>query len=78
MRTKQDVEAARKAINIMGGPVIASQKIREMSGKPCSRDRVQKWLINGIATPWHPIVHHLSGLPLHELDGDIYPSYLFS
>ena len=61
----------------MGGPVIAAQKIRDLTGRPCTRDRVQKWKVNGIAPPWHPIVHQLTGISLNALDAEIYPSYLF-
>ena len=68
--------AAKNAIEVMGGPVIAAQKIRELTGKACTRDRVQKWKLNGIAPPWHPIVHQLTGIPLNELDAEIYPAYL--
>lgn len=71
------VSAAISAIEVMGGPVIAAQKIRDLTGKPCTRDRVQKWKLNGIAPPWHPIVHQLTSIPLTELDAEIYPSYLF-
>lgn len=71
------VNAAKSAIEVMGGPVVAAQKIRDLTGKPCTRDRVQKWKLNGIAPPWHPIVHQLTNIPLAELDAEIYPSYLF-
>lgn len=72
------ISAAKSAIEAMGGPVIAAQKIRDLTGKPCTRDRVQKWKLNGIAPPWHPIVHVLTSIPLTELDAEIYPSSLFS
>ncbi len=70
--------AALRAIDVMGGPVIAAKKITALTGKACTRDRIQKWKQNGIAPPWHPIVHQLTQIPLTELDPDIYPSYLFS
>lgn len=69
---------AKNAINAIGGPVLASVKIQELSGRPCSRDRIQKWLVNGIPAPWHPFVHTLSDIPLHELDSEIYPNYIFN
>ena len=72
------ITAAKAAIDVMGGPVVASKKIQDLTGKVCTRDRVQKWKLNGIAPPWHPIVHQLTNIPLHELDAEIYPSYLFS
>jgi hypothetical protein len=75
--TSARIQAALNAIEAMGGPLIASQKITEMTGKPCTRDRVQKWKTNGIAPPWHPIVHKLTGIPLPQLDAEIYPRYLF-
>jgi hypothetical protein len=71
------VAAAVSAIETMGGPLIAAQKIRELTGKPCTRDRVQKWKTNGIAPPWHPIVHKITGIPLNSLDPQIYPGYIF-
>lgn len=70
------ISAAQTAIEVMGGPLVASKKIRELTGKPCTRDRVQKWKTNGIAPPWHPIVHKLTGISLNELDPEIYPAYL--
>lgn len=75
---EQKIDMAKEAIRVIGGPVLASEKIQDLSGKACSRDRVQKWLVNGIPSPWHPIVHTLTGIPLTRLDADIYPSYLFS
>jgi len=75
---EQKVGIAKEAIRAIGGPVLASEKIEGLSGKDCSRDRIQKWLVNGIPSPWHPIVHTLSGIPLNKLDSDIYPAYIFS
>lgn len=69
---------AKNAINAIGGPVLASVKIQDLSGRECSRDRIQKWLVNGIPAPWHPWVHTLSEIPLQELDPEIYPSWLFN
>ena len=71
------VAAAVSAIEVMGGALIASQKISELTGKPCTRDRVQKWKVNGIAPPWHPIVHKITGIPLNTLDPQMYPGYIF-
>lgn len=71
------INAATNAIDQMGGPLSAAKKIREMTGKPCSRDRVQKWKTNGIAPTWHPIVHKITGIPLNTLDPLIYPGYIF-
>ena len=71
------IAAAVSAIDVMGGPLIASQKITALSGKQCTRDRVQKWKTNGIAPPWHPIVHKLTEIPLAILDPELYPNYLF-
>lgn len=71
-------KAAENAIKVMGGPFVAAQKIRDLTGKPCTRDRVQKWKLNGIPSPWHPIVHQLTQIPLNKLDPEIYPSYLFA
>jgi len=71
------IAAALNAIEVMGGALIASQKISELTGKACTRDRVQKWKTNGIAPPWHPIVHKLTGIPLNTLDPQMYPGYLF-
>lgn len=78
MQTETKREVAKKAVDIMGGPLAASLKIQSLSGQACSRERVQKWLINGIAVPWHPFVHQLTDIPLHELDSEIYPSFLFN
>jgi len=75
---EQKVAMAKEAIRVIGGPVLASEKIQGLSGRDCSRDRIQKWLVNGIPSPWHPIVHTLTGIPLTKLDADIYPSYLFT
>ncbi len=71
------IASAVNAIEVMGGPLLASKKITEMTGKPCTRDRVQKWKTNGIAPPWHPIVHKITGIPLNTLDAEIYPGYIF-
>ncbi len=72
------ISAAIQAVAAMGGATSAARKIRELTGKACTRDRVNKWQVNGIAPPWHPIVHKLTGIPLTELDADIYPAYLFA
>ncbi len=77
IRVAQNVVSALTAIEAMGGPESAAKKIRELTGKPCTRDRVQKWKTNGIAPPWHPIVHKLTGIPLNTLDAEIYPGYIF-
>jgi len=70
-------QIAKRAIAAIGGPVLAAKKIEELSNRKCSRDRIQKWMVNGIPAPWHPYVHQLSEIPLHELDREIYPSWLF-
>lgn len=72
------ISAAKQAVAAMGGSTSAARKIRELTGKPITRDRVEKWRHNGIAPPWHPIVHKLTSIPLSELDIEIYPKYLFS
>ena len=77
MKVEQRVKIAKKAVAAMGGPVLASKKIEELTGKACTRDRVQKWLVNGIAVPWHPIVHQLTNIPVNELDPEIYPRHIF-
>jgi len=71
------ISAAKQAVAAMGGATSAARKIRELTGKPCTRDRVEKWRVNGIAPPWHPIVHKLTNIPLSELDVEMYPRYLF-
>ena len=75
--TEARVSAAKQAVVALGGATAAARKIRELTGKPCTRDRVNKWQVNGIAPPWHPIVHKLTNIPLSELDAEIYPRYLF-
>jgi ABC-type hemin transport system ATPase subunit len=75
---EQKAEIAKNAIAAIGGPVLAAKKIQELSGRDCSRDRIQKWLVNGIPAPWHPYIHQLSDIPLHDLDPEIYPSYIFT
>lgn len=77
-RTKQEKAAiAKNAIDAIGGPLVASERIQSLSGRECSRDRIQKWLVNGIPAPWHPHVHMLTQIPLYELDPEIYPTWLF-
>jgi hypothetical protein len=82
MKNKEDqpvkVAAALSAIEKMGGSLAAAKMIQELTGKPCTRDRVQKWKTHGIGVPWHPIVHKLTGIPLPQLDPEIYPFYLFT
>jgi hypothetical protein len=76
-REKEDrVAAAINAIEVMGGAVVAARKINELTGKNITRDRIQKWKLNGIAPPWHPIVHQLTKIPLNQLDAEIYPLFL--
>jgi hypothetical protein len=75
--TERSVTIAHQAIAQMGGDTRAAEKIAEMSGRPITRERVAKWKVNGIATGWHPAVHMLTGIPLHELEPEIYPTYLF-
>ena len=72
------ISAAKQAVAAMGGATSAARKIRELTGKPITRDRVEKWRVNGIAPPLHPIVHKLTEIPLSELDVEIYPRYLFT
>jgi len=69
--------AALKAINILGGPKTASEKIFGLTGKRITPDRIGKWRVNGIAPGWHPTVHLLTQIPLTDLDPDLYPSFLF-
>ena len=76
--TEARISVAKQAVAAMGGATSAARKIRELTGKPITRDRVNKWRENGIAPPWHPIVHKLTNIPLSELDVEIYPKYLFS
>ena len=76
--TEARISVAKQAVAAMGGSTAAARKIRELTGKPITRDRVEKWRVNGIAPPWHPIVHKLTDIPLSELDVEIYPRYLFS
>jgi hypothetical protein len=71
------IAAASEAIDIMGGAVAAARKINSLAGKSITRDRIQKWKVNGIAPPWHPVVHQLTGIPLNTLDAEIYPEHLF-
>lgn len=77
MRLQDKITAAQAAIEVLGGPAVAARKLNSLTGMPCSRWRVQKWLKSGIATPWHPHVHQLTNIPLTELDPEIYPAFLF-
>lgn len=78
MRQAKEDRAAmgRKAVAAMGGAAIGAEKITSLSGRECSRHLLQKWMVNGIGVPWHPFVHKVSKIPLHELDPDIYPAWL--
>lgn len=78
MPTAQTIGVARTAIINLGGPAEAARKLRSMSGRPCTRYRVQKWIKGGIATPWHPFVHNLTGISLTDLDPEIYPAFIFN
>ena len=71
------ISAANTAIEILGGSRKAAMKLSSLTGNEITHDRVRKWQINGIATPWHPPISQLTGIPLNELDSDIYPAYLF-
>lgn len=77
MENADKVEVARRAIKQLGGPAEAHRTIVELTGKPLSYEVVKKWNQNGIAVPWHPVIHQLTGIPLHELEPEVYPSYLF-
>jgi hypothetical protein len=75
---QQNISAAIQAVEAMGGALLAAQKIRELTGRPCTRERVQKWKNNGISPKYLPIVHKITNIPLTELDPVLYPSYLFN
>lgn len=71
------IQAANDAIEILGGPKKAAEKIRFLTGKSILATTIQKWKENGISPGWHPVIHALTHIPLYELDPDIYPEYLF-
>lgn len=70
--------AADNAIEVLGGPTKASQKISALTGKNVSRFRVRHWKKEGIQAKFCPAVHQLTGIPLTQLDPEIYPVYLFA
>lgn len=75
MATRQ--RGATEAIEKLGGPTMAAERLSSITGMDISKQRVMMWRRHGIAPPWHPLIHELTKIPLPQLDPEIYPTYLF-
>ncbi len=64
--------AASEAVEVLGGPTKAAKRLTEISGRSCSRDRVRRWLINGIAPKWAGYVELATGIPKQRLRPDYF------
>lgn len=71
------LDGAVRAITLLGGPTRTAERLSTITGKVITKHRVTQWQRYGIAVPWHPLVHQLTRIPLHKLDPEIYPKYLF-
>ncbi len=71
------LKGANDAIQLMGGPAMTAKRLSSITGKRVTRHRVTAWRKYGLAPPWHPIIHQITGIPLADLDPEIYPPYLF-
>lgn len=75
---KIKVLAAHQAIDQLGGGNLAAEKVAAMTGKKVSRFHIRYWRERGVQAKFCPAVHQLTGIPLTQLDPEIYPVYLFA
>lgn len=71
------MKGAADAIELMGGPARTAMQLSSITGKVVTRHRVLAWKRYGLAPPWHPVIHQITGIPLSDLDPEIYPPHLF-
>jgi hypothetical protein len=62
-----------KLIKAAGSSTAVAKKLTD-SGHKCTHQLVQYWRTQKYVTPrWAPIVSNEFGIPLHELNPDVYP-----
>lgn len=78
-RDSAGLEAARRAIDAMGGPAAAARALFDADHhgrEQLTPATVSRWARTGIPPAWCPLVHQLTEIPLAELDPVVYPPAL--
>lgn len=56
-----------------GSPTAVAQRL-DSEARPCRRQHVEYWIKQGyVPGTWAPSVERAFGIPLHELNPEIYP-----
>lgn len=70
---KQRIDSANAAIDQAGGPGRLADKINSYLGADSiSGETVRVWRVRGIPERWTTTVEHLTGVPRHHLNPQMY------
>ena len=66
------INAARRAIDAAGGPIKLAERLSNYLGGYIRTDLVRSWLARGIPEDWTTTIEHVTGVPRHEINPQMY------